>query len=245
MKSISFWAKNNLVKARILIAFIQLFLITSGIFIGFTLFANDVFIHQFWEIALLTIIIITLVIYPTKKGSNYYFKKACNLSLIYGIASLIIVYSNQLPIKLGIDTLAEVPHQISKEYEAHLIVLKHKSDIVHSPTIEEDININKKPRAKKKDFKRKLKAEIKKMKVGKKRIGLMVLFIVLLALFTLVLGYGMAFLLCELSCSGTIGTTALLLSLFGLGGIIGFGIGIAKINRERRRINREEKEEIE
>lgn len=240
MKKISYWAKNNVKKARWIIALIQIFQVLSGIFIGICLFANDVFIHQGWAIALLTIVIGTVIIYPMQKNRNYYFQKACDLSLYYGICALIIIYSNQLPTQLGIDNFVETT-EVTQDYEALLIVLKHKNE-TYSPPVHKEKRINKKlTRTEKKSLKQKIRAEIKKLRPQREGVALLVTLIVLLVLSIAVFGFAMAILACELSCAGTVSFITVLLSLFGVGGIVGCGIGIAKINRERRRLRDEVK----
>ena len=245
MKKLSFWAQSNPKKAKYLIAIMQIFQLITGIYIGLSLFANDIILGNHWKYALLSLFIVALLIYPMAASNIFNFKKRKLKEglLQFSIFFLVIVLSNQMPSKLDIEPFPKTSSFTSDSPDALLIVLKEKSSNEEKITKH---NLNKKPRKRtwKKGLRQKIKQELKVMRAKKNGNGVVGVKIAFAIIVGILLSFGILILACALSCSGFTVLAGIVL-LLGISSIVVGLVFLIKhiIRKHKRKQKREEKKE--
>ena len=224
MKNVSIWGKSNPKKARVIIASSHFLIVLFCAFLGFYLFVYEIKIPLWLTFALTNFFFIAYFLYPEKGQKKGFFKysyiKQKSLDFI-----LVVTYS--FAIACALNQIAFI-----KEYKnvdqvnAKLIVHKVYPEVNLKPDKTSKSEIKKSIRNIKKSIKAEMKALKKEFKKRKDNggFGFVQFLLVLLTLAAAIgLGWLVAALSCELSCSGQEGLAAAVLIL-GWGAIIWLGI---------------------
>src|SRR5687768_5763666 len=89
MKKISFWSKNNPVKARIIIGISHLLIIMIAIFLGINSYVEDVRFSKTGLLLLATVFMVAYLLYPRKGIKEGLFKYSYRRRVKHDIVMLI------------------------------------------------------------------------------------------------------------------------------------------------------------
>lgn len=229
MRTISYWARANLVKARIAIVLIKLLLWIMAYFVGRTLVELEIILPQLMGIMAAGALVIIAILYPSLPDSKlsklqfYWYQKSCDL-LLGALTFILVVFitTNQLPATGYSSTFATRPVNIRPNQPTAEEILK---SLEHR---DKKTLTRQEKRILKDEFKKQLKVFAKANVTGDKHKADNAALIIL----TIVAAVGLLFLLaglvCSLSCSGA-DAAALIVGLLGLVGIIWGTVAI--INR--------------
>lgn len=230
MKQISYWAKNNVPAARIIISFIHILLVL----IAFYLSTNVSFHLSFFEMSLIAvIIIIASIIYPKSKKTSYTFQRILLFVTSVGFFLMICFFVQRnfsFPYYQKTLSAISLPVNADKKPTAQEILesLKYRDK---STLTKEEKKILKK------EIKKQVcvytKATISNDKEGKSHALAIILLIIAAVGLELVLSA----LACSISCGGS-GALAIIVFALGTAGIIlGTVLLINRINHKKMKTN--------
>lgn len=226
MKKLSKWAKINPNLSRSIIAFSHLLVVINAVCFGTLLFIFN-WGESKWLLAVVAnLFFISYIFYPKKSKEknqlrpSYIRQKAHDFSLVIFYSVVIAFGVNNFLIQNNYD------HNLVRQPTAKFIVHKPKSE--NPTTIRK--NLKSKVKGKIKKLRKQIKYELRELKNELKKqndkggvIALKILLTLLTIGVALLLGYLIAALACNLSCSGEEGLAWVVLIL-GWGGIIWLGI---------------------
>lgn len=233
MKSISYWAKHNPRKARIIIALSHIVLILIACWVGFKIFLYDFKLPAFLLYLFVLMFFVAAAFYPPVKKKNYLRQKISDFTLAASTFCMIVCLANNQSVSTTIfnTTIASSNSSVTAAKEPPTA-----EQILESLKFRDKSTLTKaEKRILKKEFKEQLKIYTKAKITGDKQkasdTGLIILAImVALGLFTL-----LATLSCSLSCNGAEGA-AIVVALLGTAAIIlGLVLVIKRINRGPRK----------
>jgi len=201
MKLLSFWAKNNLYKARLLLILGQTLLVIIAFLMGAIFSSLPYFSPETFRFIGLSLFFIGLILYPIKNTrwtflKHSYFRQKCmDGILIFSSLFLFFGLGQQLMEAPSPELIGATQ---TKSWKAELVVHSRTTNI--SPKASKKAT-RKQKRLERKQLRKSLKKTIKKHKKGLST-GVKVLLILLTLLLSSVLIYGLLFLSCSLVCSG-------------------------------------------
>lgn len=101
MKRISYWAKNNVVKARILIVIAEVMLFVFAVSLGILLMRIDVYLPLLIAIISFLLLIMAIIFYPSKemrrklRAKLYTRQKTCDISIAVSVFMLVCFTINR------------------------------------------------------------------------------------------------------------------------------------------------------
>jgi small neutral amino acid transporter SnatA (MarC family) len=236
MRKLSFWAKRNPWKSRIIITVSHLLLMLLGWYTGKAIFAMNISLPAYLLVFFILYYLAAVFIYPSKeekKRSNgrwiYIKQKACDFSLAAAAYGMMICISNQ-------------PDSFLKNFQTvsgSLIITSSPAE--GKPTAAEILEslkcrdkstlTHEEKRILKKEFKVQLKNYVVAKLKGNKAEGNKSLLIILAIIAAVGIVYLVAALACSLSCNGNEGA-AILVLILGIAAIaLGLYFVIRAINR--------------
>lgn len=219
MKELSYWAKANPHRARLLIILIYILLNIAGLIVGSLLWAAGIQLEETFMFMLAVTVVLLYVMYPKKAA--YYKRKIFHGLMAVCTFLIITVFGNQLhrpnPQVFFINTTQAVTH-----------ITNSQQPNTHEPT-----TIKKDKRLQKKDTRsllKKLAAKNDRSKAAK------IFLIALTVIIALGLLYLLAVLSCTIACSGA-EALAVLVALAGTFGIVFGAIRIIQhiLGKERKK----------
>jgi peptidoglycan biosynthesis protein MviN/MurJ (putative lipid II flippase) len=227
MRKLSYWAKRNPWKSRIIIIVSHLLLMLLGWYTGTSFFAMDISLPAYLFVFFILYYLAAVFIYPSKdekKRNNrkwiYIKQKACDFSLAAAAYGMMVCISNQPGIFFnnfqkvsGSLIINPSPVKVKPTAAEILESLKYrdKSKLTHEEK-----------RILKKEFKVQLKNYVVAKLKGNKEGGDQTFLIILAIVAALGIAYLLAALSCTLSCNGNEGAAVLVVIL----GIIAIGLGL-------------------
>lgn len=240
LKNISLWAKNNKYKAWVLIALFQLLMAGIAMASGLSFYLLNIAI-PYWLIPLsFTAFGLAYVLYPSRRDRGgwlaytYHRQKLADFSLLFSTAIIIATATYNFCVQ---------PLQTSStvgQVSAKFIVLgseDHKA--AEAPKLSKK-ELRKKFRKHRKEIKKQLKKFKKQWRTNKKKgekgdTFLKIALVLGVLLLTTVLGYLVAALACNLSCSGN-GTAASIVLIVGWAATLGLAVfAIIRIFKKRKK----------
>ena len=203
MKTLSKWARANPVTARILIACCHILLVLHACILGFALFVLDWGESRLLLTAAAIVFGISYLLYPKKSRKTGWFRhsyarqKTHDFSLVLSYALVIALGFNNFATREEVSPVPpDVPRQMSMVSAPESVVTSIPERFRH---------LNEKPRELKKQIRHELKALKKDLrKQGNKGMddGAKIVLILLTIAATLLLGYLLTVLACNIACSG-------------------------------------------
>lgn len=232
MKTISKWAQTHRIQAIFSVVILQTLLVISYFFAGVYLFAYDIVFPPEAYYVGAGIFLIAFVIYPFKNAEKGWYKYSYNK--IKSIQGLILLSTIILVCNVG-NQLARSAMMTSTDYnfEARPVVLDSKEAVKNRQK-----KSRKERRLERRKLKKQFRAMVKSIRKGVKLKGGDIAGIVLLSLlFTVLFGYLVLALYCNLACSGH---TSLALIVLMTGAFF-WGLGIVGIIRwiSKKRLQKE------
>ena len=226
MKNLSFWAMNNPVKARMILALAHILGALNAVVLGILLYDAELGYSPWLMLILANVFFLAFFFYPRFKAVKGWFRYTYVRQKVHDFT---LVFSAILAIALMVNNFLSLESQpvSSKTGNARLIV--HKGDF--KPEAKVKKGFRSELRKKAKQLRKNIKAEIKEIKKirknnqqGGSNAGLLKALLIMLTIAVAVtLGTLVAALACDLSCSGYEGL-ALITLILGWGGIIWLGI---------------------
>lgn len=237
MKKISLWAKDHVLITRIIIFFIHLLLIL----IAFYLSENIQIDFSFAAISVIVFILIAgRTIYPFARKKSYAFQKTV-LFVTSTCCFLIICFAMKHNFSFSLNQ--NVYSAVSLPFDS----TNKKTDKQNITSLTSYKDYKSLSKAEKKAFRKELKKEIKVYKKELKKTNRPkptwedALLIFLIVLCAIALLFGLSILVCGISCGG-VPAAAILLTLFGMGGV---GVGLYFIIRKLHRNVEKERKHME
>ncbi|MEO8822447.1 MAG: hypothetical protein ABI366_02655 [Ginsengibacter sp.] len=221
MKSISFWANNHKVAARISIILIYFLLNVIGIFLGDILFSMNVFLSPVFYIIAILIGLLGLFFYPSSglkpRRKNYYYQQKSSDFLLILSTFLFIIYTG--------NSVYNSDFKVADKVKAGTTIYLN-SNVFSLAVNKKAVSVKKATGKKWRNIIREIRKKYKSSTQGQKT-----LYIIIAVLVAVLLVYVLAGLSCSIACSGSEAIAYIILFL-GLGGII-FGLVkiIQRINR--------------
>ncbi len=233
MKSISFWAKHNPWKARLIIVVSHILLILIACWVGIKLFSYDFQIPALLLYLFILIFIIAAAFYPAEKKKNYLHQKISDFTLAASTFCMIICLANNQTISGTIfNTIKASSHSSIKPgketptAEQILASLKYRDKSSLTKT---------EKRILKKEFKDQLKIYTKAKISGNRSTAGDAALIMLAIIVALGLLYVVAALACGISCNGSEGAAIVVAVLGTAAVILGLVLVIKRITRGPRK----------
>ena len=205
MKSLSFWARDHIVIARLIITALHLLLISIAFVLGSLLqFSGS---SNIYWIVLAFLVLVGVIFYPGKnkylKFNPYILQKVCDGILVITSFFLIILTVNYISFQ------QEVSASPGSTY-----IVKNEAQLLSTSK-----------RVSKKTFRKHLKTYIKKIRKSGKSLStaVQIILIVLVIALAAAASYGIIFLSCSILCSG--GGFLGLFVLFGIPAVL-FGAAV-------------------
>ena len=148
MKNISYWAYDNMIKARIIIVLVQTCLCLLCIYGGILLFAKDIILPEFLKHLGIALICFGTFFYPFRRAYykiwkwSYVKQKTCDFALVFGYALTILTISN-------IDAEAAFYWQKNADYKVENIAFQQNTHISKDESVNTDMRTNLKHQYKK------------------------------------------------------------------------------------------------
>jgi Ca2+/Na+ antiporter len=240
MRKLSFWAKRNPWKSRIIIIISHLFLMLLGWYTGTSFFAMHISLPSYLLVFFILYYLVAVLMYPSKeekKRSNrrwiYLKQKTCDFSLAAAAYGMMVCISNQPGVffndfqKVSGSLIISSPREGKPSAAEILESLKYrdKSTLSHEEK-----------RILKKELKVQLKNYVVATLKGNKADRDQALLITLAIIAAVGIVYLLAALACNLSCNGNEGAAYLVLIL----GIAAIVVGLYFVIRSIRRSSKKE-----
>ena len=218
MKRISYWAKNNAAKARIIIALSEVMLFVLAVSLGIFLMRIDIYLPLFIAMLSLLLLVTAIITYPSKeilrklRSKLYVRQKICDISISVSVFILVCFMVNR-------DKIIE--WNIYTPLHGTCSSFKELNDGTPKKTVS------------KRQVRKELRAWRKKLR--KDKDALTALYVALVIIGSLGLFVLLGGLVCGISCSGNEGL-ALVVLLAGTFGIVFLAVKlISNIIRHRKK----------
>lgn len=232
MKSISFLAKHNPWKARLIIVLSHILLIVIACWVGLKIFSYDFQLPAFLLYLFVLIFIIAAAFYPSVKKKNYLRQKISDFSLAASTFCMIVCLANNQSVSTTIfnttnasSNSSVVAGKETPKAEQILASLKYRDKNTLTKT---------EKRILKKAFKDQLTIYAKAKLTGNKNAASDAALIILAIVAALGLLYVVVALACSISCNGSEGAAIVLAVLGSAAIILGLVLVIKRLNRGPR-----------
>lgn len=235
MKKLSYWAKANPEQSRAIIALAHVFTGVNALVLGGLFYFSDFDVSRGPLLIFGNLFFLSFFLYPLKEQASEWFR---NSYMKRKILDFLLVFSAALTLAFGVNHFLSVGEPLSPLPEGKAKLIVHKS--YPDKELKSDFSLKKELRQKSRALRQNIKAEIKDLKRefkeqhnGDGRDNLIKALLIMLTIAVAVtLGFLVAGLACNLSCSGYEGLAVVTLIL-GWGGIIWLGfIAIKNILRK-------------
>lgn len=235
MKKLSYWSKNNPVKARIIIGVSHVLLLIIGMSLGIITYIDELHIPNGFLITMVSVFFIAYMLYPVRGRKTGILKYSFYRRVKH---DFILVMASSCVLAAGVNNFAFQPLLIHQPQPPFTLMIA-KGSFEDPGLIEKELrkNILKQIKQIRTDIKQTLKLMKADAQTGNdKKVGLKVFLIFLVLLGAAISLGGVATLSCELSCSGHEGM-AVVVAVGGTAAIIGLSIlaivSILKIGKPR------------
>lgn len=235
MKKVAYWSHQNPIKARMIIAFCHILLLTIAISFGIGMYLEDYRIPTGLSFLMAGIFYLAYVYYPKKGCKDGPYKYSWIRRVRH---DLVLISTTTIIVTSGVNQFAFQPTAVQGPLlPVSLMVIG--PDAAHTVMSKKEIRQGFIRQIR--EYKADLKQELKAMKAERRatdhdQAGLKIILITFVIAAAIAAFYGIAVLACNLSCSGQEGAAAAVL-LGGIAGIVLLGFlairGILRIGRYR------------